>query len=288
MEKFGEGAEFGVAVGTDFFDELKKAGHLFEIVKSVGEHFAEAVALRVKRSNGLAIVFGDEVGFVFVVRPKAALFVLFVAELFEEFVALAFPAMEAVFVAVALGVNFRPRQEFAEQANAGMFKGFGGAFKAFEEHGANQSDKLFLAGGVLSLASVCGVSEVGEGIVNGQGEERLFPVKGFGDGAEQSSVAYFEMVGRDSRFLAFGEEDFLVVSGLSFQSFAGADVFSASLNDEFVKDFGAFASWERRRLAVKRGLELAFELVEMGFEVGDAEVAAAFGEVGGVAVGDEF
>lgn len=43
---------------------------------------------------------------------------------------LAFPALKAAFVAAALGVNFRPSQEFAEQADAGMFKGFGGAFKA--------------------------------------------------------------------------------------------------------------------------------------------------------------
>lgn len=82
MEEFGEFGQFGVAFRADFFDELKKEGNLFEVVKSVGEHFAEAEALRVERSNGLAVVFGDEVGFVFVVCQEVALFVVFVAELF--------------------------------------------------------------------------------------------------------------------------------------------------------------------------------------------------------------
>ena len=50
---------------------------------------------------------------------------------------LGFPEAESVFVGGALGVNFRPSQEFAEQSDAGMFEGFGGAFKAFEEHGAD-------------------------------------------------------------------------------------------------------------------------------------------------------
>ena len=145
----------------------------------------------------------------------------------------------------------------------------------------------------MSLASVCGrrcgggISEVGEGIVNGKGKERFVAVKGFGDGAEQFSVGYFEMVGRDSRFPALRKKNF-AGGGFGFQSFAVANVFSASLDNEFVKDFGAFVGWEQGDLAVGRGVEFVFYLVEVGFEVGDAEVAAAFGEVGGVAVGDDF
>ena len=82
MEKFGEFGQFGVAFGANGFDEVEKVGDLFEVVKSVVEHFAEAVALMVKQGNGLAVVFGDEVVFVFVVCQEVALFVVFVAELF--------------------------------------------------------------------------------------------------------------------------------------------------------------------------------------------------------------
>lgn len=145
----------------------------------------------------------------------------------------------------------------------------------------------------MSLAGVggrrCGggISEVREGVVNGKGEERFVAVKGFGDGAEQFSVAYFEMVVRDSRFLALRKKN-LAFLGFGFQCFTGANVSSASLDDEFVKDFGAFVGWEQCDLAVGIRLELAFELVEVGFEVGDAEVADALCEVGGVAVGDQF
>ena len=46
--------------------------------------------------------------------------------------ALGFPAVESVFVRGALGVNFRPSQEFAEQSDARIFEGFGGSFKAFD------------------------------------------------------------------------------------------------------------------------------------------------------------
>lgn len=72
---------------------------------------------------------------------------------------LGFPAVEAVFVVGALGVNFRPRQEFAEQSDAGIFKSFGGAFKAFEDMMRIRPTSCFwLAASCLWRASAGGVA----------------------------------------------------------------------------------------------------------------------------------